>query len=412
MPSPKKNTAYVFDVQLINSTSRPDFKANPTLAAGDVKVSTDEGTFSNITTLPTVTPASGTNVKVSLSSTEMNGDRVVIQFVDQTSPKEWDDVIVSISTSASTIEDAQADLDIITGTNGVLIDDTEAGGLVDDFFDEALSGHNVSGSLGKAIRQMYEGIISIEGSINDVSATTTTFITDLAETSDSHYSDLTLVFIGGNLVGQAKPILSYNGTTKTIVLDEALSEAPANGDAFIILTTHVHPTSQIAESVRTEIDSNSTKLASIETDTQDIQSKIGTPSGVSVSADIAAVKSDTAAILIDTNELQTDLTDGGRLDLIIDAINGAVTSTGVLLTIAERNAVADALLDRDMSTGTDSGSATVRTARQALRSLRNKVSISGGTLTVTKEDDSTASWTAAVTTAAGDPINSIDPADV
>jgi len=73
--------------------------------------------------------------------------------------------------------------------------------------------------------------------------------------------------------------------------------------------------------------------------------------------------------------------------------------------------IADTLLDRDMSTGTDSGSSTVRTVRQALRFLRNKWSISGTTLTVTKENDTTASWTAQVAgTAGADPITSSDPA--
>lgn len=81
-----------------------------------------------------------------------------------------------------------------------------------------------------------------------------------------------------------------------------------------------------------------------------------------------------------------------------------------MLTAAERISIADAILDRDMSTGTDSGSDSVRTVRQALRSSRNRVAISGGVMTVYKEDDSTSSWTAAVTTAAGDPISSIDPA--
>jgi len=72
---------------------------------------------------------------------------------------------------------------------------------------------------------------------------------------------------------------------------------------------------------------------------------------------------------------------------------------------------ADALLNRDMSTGADSGSTTVRTVRQALRFIRNKVSIAAGTMTVTKEDDATASWTAVVTTdAAAVPITAIDPA--
>ena len=128
-----------------------------------------------------------------------------------------------------------------------------------------------------------------------------------------------------------------------------------------------------------------------------------------VDANVDAIKTSTDAILIDTNELQGDWTNGGRLDLILDAIL-ADTDADVVLTVTERNAIADAILNRDMSTGTDSGSDVVRTVRQALRMNRNKVSISGGTLTVTKEDDTTASWSASVTTTAGDPITTIDPA--
>lgn len=88
---------------------------------------------------------------------------------------------------------------------------------------------------------------------------------------------------------------------------------------------------------------------------------------------------------------------------VVPELSGALSTT-------ERDAVADALLNRDMSTGTDSGSPTVRTMRQALRFLRNKWSISGATLTVTKEDDTTASWTSTVTATAGaDPITGNDP---
>lgn len=121
--------------------------------------------------------------------------------------------------------------------------------------------------------------------------------------------------------------------------------------------------------------------------TGDSFARLGAPAGASVSADIAAVKVDTAATLADTG---TD---------------------GVVLSAATQNAIADALLDRNMATGTDSGSATVRTPRQALRILRNKVDTTGGTLTVTKEDDSTTSWTGALTTdAAADPVTAVDPA--
>jgi hypothetical protein len=85
-----------------------------------------------------------------------------------------------------------------------------------------------------------------------------------------------------------------------------------------------------------------------------------------------------------------------------------VTRTLELYSIA---AIADGILDRDMATGTDSGSASVRTVRQALRFLRNKWAIVGSTLTVYKEDDAATAWTATVqTNSAQDPVSSSDPA--
>ena len=87
-----------------------------------------------------------------------------------------------------------------------------------------------------------------------------------------------------------------------------------------------------------------------------------------------------------------------------DAIDADALKTDAITEIA------DGLLNRDMSTGTDSGSPTVRTVRQALRFLRNKWSLSGTTLSVCKEDDATASWTAQVTTdAAANPVTGNDP---
>ncbi len=84
---------------------------------------------------------------------------------------------------------------------------------------------------------------------------------------------------------------------------------------------------------------------------------------------------------------------------------------GYSLALGEPDSIADALLDRDMSAGADTGSPTVRTVRQALRFLRNKWSVSTGTLTVTKEDDTTASWTSTLTTTHGaDPVTGSDPA--
>lgn len=97
----------------------------------------------------------------------------------------------------------------------------------------------------------------------------------------------------------------------------------------------------------------------------------------------------------------------------VTTVNGlaANTVTASALATDAVNEIADGLLNRDMSVGTDSGSDTFRTMRQALRFLRNKWAIATATLTVYKEDDTTASWTATVSTdPAAEPIISNDPA--
>ena len=81
--------------------------------------------------------------------------------------------------------------------------------------------------------------------------------------------------------------------------------------------------------------------------------------------------------------------------------------TGYALTSGERTSIAEALLKLDLSTVTGEAA---RSVLNALRFLRNKWSISGTTLTVTKEDDSTTAWTATVTATPGaDPITGNDP---
>lgn len=276
-----------------------------------------------------------------------------------------------------------------TGTSGVLLAATATSAqLVDDIMDENISkaNHDVPNSLAKLIRQGGD-LVQIDGQVSDVSPSVTNFDTNLTQV-DGFFDDSVLIFSNGSAnAGKGLPVSAYLNANGNFSFDapDDWPVTPVNGDDFVIYANHVHPVSQIQSGLATEAK-------------QDI-----------ADAKADAILVDTAAILIDTNELQGDWTDGGRLDLILDAINTA-TAADVVLTASERNAIADALLDRDMSTGADSGSPTTRTVRQALRANRNKVSIAGGTMTVTKEDDTTTSWTAAITTTAGDPISGIDPA--
>ena len=96
---PKKAEDFIVYVSLEDYANPGNFKSTPTIAAGDFTISKDGGAFANLTTLPTVTPAATRSVKITLSSTEMNADNVLVQCVDQTAPKEWCDLAISIPTT-------------------------------------------------------------------------------------------------------------------------------------------------------------------------------------------------------------------------------------------------------------------------------------------------------------------------
>jgi hypothetical protein len=98
---PIKNQDFKIRISLEDYNNPGSFKSNPTIAAGDIKVDKDGGGLTNLTTLPTVSPASSVLVLIELSATEMNADVVTIVAIDQTSPKEWSDLVISIPTTSA-----------------------------------------------------------------------------------------------------------------------------------------------------------------------------------------------------------------------------------------------------------------------------------------------------------------------
>ena len=102
--TPKKNTAWIGYIGLVDQANTKVLKANPTIAAGDFKISKDGGAFANLTNLPAVTPAAGTAVQLSLTATEMNADNIVITCIDAAGA-EWCDQIINLQTSARQIDD-------------------------------------------------------------------------------------------------------------------------------------------------------------------------------------------------------------------------------------------------------------------------------------------------------------------
>lgn len=98
---PVKNEDFIIRIALADMATRGSFKSNPTLATGDFKVDKDGAGLNNLGTDADVDPNSSVLVKITLSATEMNADVVTIVGIDQTSPKEWADFVLSIPTTSA-----------------------------------------------------------------------------------------------------------------------------------------------------------------------------------------------------------------------------------------------------------------------------------------------------------------------
>lgn len=143
-----------------------------TWAAADALISKDGGAFANTTNLPTEIGTTGVHT-LALTATEMDADTVVVRLVD-----------------------AGMDVQI-----EVIETDGETSGAV----------------------------------VADGSNTASTFKTDLTEATNDYWKEAILLFTSGSLAGQVSLVTAYNGTTKFVTLNRALTAAPSASDLFILI---------------------------------------------------------------------------------------------------------------------------------------------------------------------------------
>lgn len=110
--------------------------------------------------------------------------------------------------------------------------------------------HNIPNSSGRRLRELGD---IISASVNDGTPGVTSFITNLSQSIDNFYVDQIIRFSSGTLEGIVRPIIAYNGTSKLLTISEPLPQAPANGDDFVIVPTHVHPVEEIGAAVWEEL---------------------------------------------------------------------------------------------------------------------------------------------------------------
>jgi len=205
MSTPKKNVAYTFYVSVLDSALSGKFKANPTIAAGDFKVSTDGGAYANLATLPTVEPAGSISVKISLSADEMNGTKIQVQCID-VADAEWNDQLIFIDT-----DDVNLD-DIVRSTTPANTLNVSAAGLAD--VDIQSLGGSVTAV--DAMAALYDGAV-IRGTVNTVTdAGDFTLTSGDLSGFDNDYNNMWLVLLDNNNKYIMRLISVYTGASNRV----------------------------------------------------------------------------------------------------------------------------------------------------------------------------------------------------
>jgi hypothetical protein len=270
--------------------------------------------------------------------------------------------------------------------------------------------------------------------------------------------------VGGNVTGSVGSVVGAVGSVTGAV--GSVTGLTAS-DVGAIKTQ----TDKLAFTVTNQIDANviDWKGATAPAMTGDAFARLGAPAGASVSADIAAVKSVDDAVKLKTDNLPSDPADASDIATAFGVVGTAISSLSIPTAAAISDAVwdedlsghavsgstgealasagtggdpwgtalpgaygagtagqiigdfldaqvssvpsatdnADAVLNRDMASVSDTND---RTLLNAIRALRNRWSTAGATHTVYKEDDTSVAWTAPLDTApTGDVITGADP---
>lgn len=321
---PKKNTAFIMYCGLPSASTSSAFQSNPTLAAGDAKVSIDGGALSNLATLPAVTPASSKMVKISLSTSEMNGDNITLVLSDQTSPPEWADVIINIQTSARQVDDLA-----FPNTSGRGMDVDASGGVeVGSFQANAITAAAINADAFTAAKFAAD--------------VTTEFQSGLATAAN-------LATVAGYLDTEIAAILAdtnelqtdwANGGRLDLILDARASQAsvddlPTNAELATALGTADDAVLAQIALVKAKTDN----LPSDPADASDIASAFGTVNST-LSTIAGYIDTEVAAIKAKTDNLPSDPADASVVAGLIAAVEAKVDTIdnnvdAILLDTAE-----------------------------------------------------------------------------
>jgi hypothetical protein len=220
--------------------------------------------------------------------------------------------------------------------------------------------------------------------------------------------------VTGNVGGSVASVAA-NGITATSLATDAINAASVKADAVTKIQTGLAtPTNITAGTITTVTNLTNAPTAGDLTTTMKTSvttaATAATPTAAAVTGAVGSVTGNVGGNVtgsvgsIATGGITTASFAAGAIDAAAIAAN-AIGASELATDAAEE--IADAILGRNVAGGSNTG----RLVKEALYPLRNKVVVSGGTMTVYQTDDSTSSWTASVSgTSGADPITTIDPA--
>ncbi len=263
---PKKNTAYVFYVSLVSQANTKIMQVNPTLAAGDVKVATDDAAPANLGTLPVVDADFTKRVKVSMSAGEMNGDNVTIIFNDAAGA-EWCDLTINIQTVTRQLTDLAYPA---TSGRSMVVD---AAGLVDA--NTVKVGPTGTGTAQTA---------------GDIMADTNDIQTRLPAALVGGRMDASVGAMAANVLTAASMAADASAEIADAVLDEDMTAHQTLGTLGQAIGDPVADTTTIYQSVVTDAAGANiaADLLTIDNLVDDLETRLGTPSDLGGGATVAA----------------------------------------------------------------------------------------------------------------------------
>jgi len=173
------------------------------------------------------------NLDTQIGAIDTNVDAVLVDTNElQANQGDWA-TATGFATSGA-LATVDSNVDAILVDTGTTLPATLSGLSTFDATTDTVDVGAIDGSTTAAARLSDSAETMVLGAAITGTLSTTQMSTDLTEATDDHYNGRVIIWTSGVLQDQATNITDYNGTTKALTYT-ATTEAPSNGDTFIIV---------------------------------------------------------------------------------------------------------------------------------------------------------------------------------